>query len=62
MKIIVEIDYDPNLSYYPDEVTTKLEALQFEVAALEEGTTDVGMFINHIKNIYVVDDDGVRVD
>ncbi|AGS82380.1 hypothetical protein SEA_EJIMIX_85 [Mycobacterium phage Ejimix] len=62
MKIIVEIDYDPNLSYYPDEVTTKLEALQFEVAALEEGTTDIGMFIPHMGDIYVVDDDGVRVD
>ncbi|AAN12732.1 gp90 [Mycobacterium phage Omega] len=61
MKIIIEIDYDPDLARYPAEVTTKLEALLFEVAALEAGDSDIGMFLDNMGDIYVVDDDGNRV-
>ncbi|AEK10009.1 hypothetical protein FDH96_gp098 [Mycobacterium phage Rey] len=36
-RIVLTIDYEPNLDHYPEHITTKREAMEFDVAQMRAG-------------------------
>lgn len=59
-KIIIEVEYEPNLKYYPDSIKTTTEAMLFDVDQIEKGHGDIGLILeNDLKIVGVQDDSGV---
>ncbi|ASR75944.1 hypothetical protein J4U02_gp096 [Mycobacterium phage Aziz] len=36
-RIVLTIDYEPNLDHYPDHITTKRDAMEFDVQQVLDG-------------------------
>lgn len=58
MKIVIEIDYEPNMDSYPPEVKTKEQAALFDVKQINDGEADLEMLLEFDSVIKVIDDDG----
>lgn len=39
-RILITVDYEPNLDHYPSDITTKREAMEYDVARMLDGNID----------------------